>query len=199
MSSRSTLHYPEGTTDFGTATLREPGYAQKELARRGNPVIAEPDAFDLITRPEPVFTRSVQFTVFGTPVAKGRPRAFRSPTGIGMHTPAKTKKYETSVKAAASEAMRGSIPFGRPVRLTLAIVLPIPKSWTKHRQTLARIGCIAATNKPDADNVLKAIKDGMNEIVYEDDAQVVSMAIEKKYGEVPHVAVFVEEIDKEAA
>jgi Holliday junction resolvase RusA-like endonuclease len=95
--------------------------------------------------------------------------------------------------------MHGRIPFGRPVALKVAIYLSIPQSWAKTRQTKARLDIIRATNKPDADNVLKAIKDGMNEIVYEDDSQVVEIAVTKKYAVEPRVDVEVNELSGEAA
>ncbi len=35
--------------------------------------------------------------------------------------------------------------------------------------------------KPDVDNVVKAVLDAMNDCVYVDDAQVYSIAVEKRY------------------
>jgi len=146
-----------------------------------------------------VAARSVAFTVGGVPVAKGRPRASSTPRGIRMHTPEATKRYEATVQGVARVAMLGELPFARPVALTVSIVLPIPKSWSKRRKLLASAGEIAATRKPDADNVLKAIKDGMNGIVYWDDSQVVSIVLTKAYGVLPGVDVSATELDKEVA
>lgn len=194
MTSRTNaLRYPAGTTKVGNCTVP----VEKERVR--NDAVEQPDDFAAASVYEPAPIRSVAFVVAGEPVAKGRPRAFSSSTGIRMHTPKATKAYERSVQAAAGAAMRGAIPFGRPVALYVAIFLPIPASWSKKKQTLARIEVIAATNKPDADNVLKAIKDGMNGIVYEDDSQVVEVAASKKYGTEPRVEVRVQELDKQSA
>jgi Holliday junction resolvase RusA-like endonuclease len=194
MTSRTNaLRYPEGTKTVGTARVR----TEQERVRNDAP--EQPDDFAAVPAHEPSPIRSVAFVVAGEPVAKGRPRAFSSPTGIRMHTPKATKAYERSVQAAAGAAMRGTIPFGRPVALYVAIFLPIPASWPKKKQTLARIEVVAATNKPDADNVLKAIKDGMNGIVFEDDSQVVEVAASKKYGTEPRVEVRVQELDKQSA
>ncbi|GAB7525347.1 RusA family crossover junction endodeoxyribonuclease [Paraburkholderia sp. 2C] len=201
MTSRSTsLRYPEGTKTVGTARVRETGCAQREMQRvSGNVPVREPDEFDRVTLHEPTMLGGVSFMVAGQPVAKGRPRAGITDDGIRMHTPAKTKAYERRIRSAARVAMHGRIPFGRPVALKVSIYLEIPMSWPKTRQTKAKIGVICATNKPDADNVLKAIKDGMNGIVYEDDSQVVDIAVTKKYALEPRVEVEAKEIDGEAA
>nr|WP_175805063.1 RusA family crossover junction endodeoxyribonuclease [Burkholderia ambifaria] len=143
--------------------------------------------------------RSVAFVIDGVPVAKGRPRASSTPRGIRMHTPKATKRYEATVQVAARAAMLGEPPFARPVAMTVSIILPVPASWSNCRKRLACMGEIAATKKPDADNVLKAIKDGANGIVYRDDSQVVSVVVTKAYGEQPRVDVVATELDMEAA
>ncbi|MPW16932.1 RusA family crossover junction endodeoxyribonuclease [Paraburkholderia sp. CNPSo 3157] len=199
--SKNALRYPESAIQGGKfGTARVVGFAEREIERKtGNAPVAEPDDFDAVTLHEPIAKRTVAFTVEGEPVAKGRPRASRTDTGVRMRTPKKTKSYESKIRAAATAAMFGSIPFGRPVALTVSIYLPIPESWSKLRQTKAAQDLIRATNKPDTDNVVKAVKDAMNEIVYEDDSQVVDLVATKKYGREPRVEVEVMELDGEAA
>ncbi|MDR5756484.1 RusA family crossover junction endodeoxyribonuclease [Caballeronia sp. LZ035] len=143
--------------------------------------------------------RTIKFTVAGQPVPKGRPRASRTATGVRMRTPEKTARYERKVKAFAINAMLGGKPIARPVRLKISIVVPIPASWSKPRREKARTGEICATKKPDADNVLKAINDAMNGVVYADDAQVIEIQLSKAYGDEPRVEVAVTEIGREAA
>jgi len=63
--------------------------------------------------------------------------------------------------------------------------MQIPASWSKKRRALAIAGEIWATKKPDADNVLKGLKDGCNGIVWKDDAQVICIELWKTYGEMP--------------
>jgi Holliday junction resolvase RusA-like endonuclease len=190
----------DGVEMVGTSTVNKGGWAAQLMERvTGNAPASEPDDFDAITLHEPAPLRRVLFTVAGTPVPKGRPRAASTPVGIRMHTPKKTATYERKARGSAIVAMNGSKPFARPVSLDVEIIVPIPASWSKKRQTLARIGVIGATKKPDADNVLKAIKDAMNGVVYADDAQVVAITLSKAYGEHPRVEVAVSEIDKESA
>lgn len=155
--------------------------------------------------------RRVEFSVPGQPVAKGRARsvpvmrngkAVTNANGrpvVQHHTPEKTVIFENLVKLAATKAMAGKPPIEGPVELWLDINLQIPSSWSKKRQQLAAAGQVAATKKPDADNVLKAIKDGMNGIVWVDDAQAVEYRISKRYSTAPGVCVSVEQLPLQAA
>ncbi|MBB3006023.1 RusA family crossover junction endodeoxyribonuclease [Cupriavidus alkaliphilus] len=152
----------------------------------------------LFEQPKPLLRR-VAFTIPGQPVAKGRPKFARQGAFVRTYTPEKTASYENLVKLSATQAMSGRPPFDGPVELTLEIRLQIPASWSKKRQQLAEAGQVAATKKPDADNVLKAVKDGMNGIVWIDDAQAVEYRISKRYGTTPGVRVIVEQLPLQAA
>lgn len=58
-------------------------------------------------------------------------------------------------------------------------------------------GAIRPTKKPDCDNVGKVIADSLNGIAYKDDAQIVSMAIDKYFAEIPRVEVEITEVHHE--
>lgn len=132
-----------------------------------------------------IIADSVQFTVPGAPQGKGRARSFVRNGHVGHYTPEKTRTYEGMIRTLAMEAMGMRPPIGGPVQLELVIVMPIPASWPKWKIELALAGKVLPTTKPDADNVAKAAKDGMNGVVWNDDCQVVAAAIEKIYtGEV---------------
>lgn len=141
----------------------------------------------------------IEFVVPGQPVAKGRPKFARRGKGVIAYTPAKTAAYEILVQRAASVAMGGRGPTGRPVKLIVNLSLQVPASWSKKRQTLAISGVIRATKKPDADNVLKGLKDGCNGIVWKDDAQVVQIELSKSYGATPGAWIAVTELEGESA
>lgn len=141
----------------------------------------------------------IEFIVPGQPVAKGRPKFARRGKNVVAYTPAKTAAYESRVQHAAGAAMAGREPTARPVRLVVSLALEVPASWSKKRRALAIAGTIRATKKPDADNVLKGLKDGCNGIVWKDDAQVVSIELSKAYGETPGASVSVVELEGEAA
>lgn len=122
-------------------------------------------------------------------MAKGRPKFARRGAHVVAYTPAATVSYENLVKMAATLAMRGVEPTAGPVALSVRLNMQIPASWSKKRRSLAAAGLIAATKKPDADNVLKGIKDGCNGIIWRDDAQVVRIVLEKQYSETPSAQV----------
>ncbi|KVP19392.1 endodeoxyribonuclease RusA [Burkholderia ubonensis] len=151
----------------------------------------------LIT-PSPIAQR-VEFVVPGKPVAKGRPRFARHGAHVRTFTPEATERYENLVKMAARAAMCETQPYEGPVRLIVNIGLPIPASWSQKRQDAAAAGAIGATKKPDADNVVKALKDGMNGVVYADDGQVVDLWISKRYARVPGVRIEAIELNLKSA
>ncbi len=105
------------------------------------------------------------------------------------YTDKETAAYEAEVKLYARQAMQGRTPFEGPVHLELVIYCPIMPSWTKRKRLAAIAGELLPVCKPDGDNVLKAIKDAMNEVVYGDDKQVCSFVVRKEYSENPRVAV----------
>ena len=141
----------------------------------------------------------IDFMVLGQPVPKGRPKFARRGKSVVAYTPAKTVAYESLVQQAAAAAMEGREPSGRPIKLVVSLALEVPASWSKKRRALALTGEIRATKKPDADNVLKGLKDGCNGIVWKDDAQVVCIELWKAYGATPSASVSVLEIDGESA
>jgi Holliday junction resolvase RusA-like endonuclease len=143
--------------------------------------------------------KQIVFTVPGTPVAKGRAKFARRGNFVSTYTPKETVQYENLVRLAAQEAMAGADPFDRPIALTVAIYLPIPQSWSKKKQEKARVGAVGATKKPDADNVLKALKDGMNGVVYVDDARITDVTLQKRYATSPRVDVIARTLDLEVA
>ena len=132
--------------------------------------------------------RSWSFTVPGPPRGKGRPRF-----GAGhAYTDAKTVAYERTVRDAALLALRGFVLEG-PVAVDLLIVVARPQRL--HRRCDPD-GHIWAPARPDADNVRKAILDGLARH-WKDDAQVCAESTRKVYAErgcPPRVEVTIREL-----
>ncbi|MFZ4823644.1 RusA family crossover junction endodeoxyribonuclease [Pseudomonas putida] len=133
--------------------------------------------------------KPVQFLVPGEPVGKGRPRIGRVGGHARMFTPQKTASYEGLIALAGTEAMAGRTLLEGAVMVEMRIVLAIPQSMSKKRKAMAIAGELFPTKKPDMDNVIKAIYDGLNGVVWKDDVQVVDAFVRKRYGEVPGVHV----------
>ena len=136
---------------------------------------------------------SVNFTVFGNPVAKGRPKFARRGNFVATYTPDKTRKYEEEVRKVATTAMKGQEPLETPLNVYIYIRLPIPQSYSKKRTEACLEGLERPTKKPDLDNYAKAIMDSLNGIVYADDSQVVELHVTKVYATTPAVEIAVSE------
>lgn len=146
----------------------------------------------------------IQFTIPGQPVAKGRPRARivkqkDGPGFVSLYTPAETQAYEAKVSQLAKRAMGATFPSSRPIEVMLELRMQIPVSWSKKKQVAASAGQVRATKKPDADNVLKAVVDACNGIVWADDSQIVVTTVRKLYHAEPCVILAVREVEGEAA
>lgn len=140
----------------------------------------------------------VAFTVPGEPQGKGRPRIGKVGQHARMFTPAKTVAYEGLVAYAAERAMAGRQLLAGPCRIELDVVCTVPASWSLKKQAMACAGDVWPTKKPDADNVLKAVCDGINGVVWNDDTQAVVVAMRKRYGRTPGVSVVVSAIESAA-
>lgn len=118
--------------------------------------------------------------VNGVPVPQGRPRFTR--TGR-VYTPKATAAWHRKVADAAEFALLNApdFPAEAPIGLELSFFLPIPDSWPKWKRDAAARGEVAPTGKPDTDNLTKAVLDGLNGVLFKDDAQVVSITARKEY------------------
>ena len=133
------------------------------------------------------------YLVEGNPVGKGRPKFARRGNFVSTYTPTKTRDYEDLIKDAARQAMGSTELLETPVTVAIYITVPIPASYSKKRTEACLSGSERPIKKPDIDNVAKCFLDAMNEIVYKDDTQVLTLHITKVYGTVGMVEVMVKE------
>lgn len=137
-----------------------------------------------------------RFFVPGVPVAKGRARAtVRRGRGgkvimtkqgqpiIGNYTPAATRNFEAVVKDLALAAIGGPDvqPISEPIDLLVEFRFPIPESWPPWKRQAAADGRLCHTSKPDCSNLVKAIEDACNKVLFVDDGQIVGSAQDKLY------------------
>ena len=128
------------------------------------------------TRPAP--EGWIEIVLDGMPVPKERHRF----GGGRVYGTPRTRRYEKRLREAALAAMAGRAPFSGPVEADLLMVLAVPKGWPKARREAALAGRVLPLRRPDGDNVSKALLDGLNQVVFEDDAQVADLRIRKRYG-----------------
>lgn len=131
----------------------------------------------------------MRISVPGQPQGKGRARAAKTPKGVRMYTPQATVAYEGLIALAGQDVMDGRQRLEGPVYLTVTATFAIPKSRAKK---LAALPIAWHTSKPDGDNILKAVGDGLNGIVWTDDSQLALVKCSKVYGEKPGLDILVE-------
>ena len=128
----------------------------------------------------------IKFTVPGEPVAKGRPRFTRSGHA---YTTRRTAQFENLVRLAYSEKFPDLAPSDGPIELTVDAYFSIPKSWPKKRKEYAADNILQKTSRPDLDNIVKAVSDGLNEVAWRDDAQICELHSWKGFSENPRTEV----------
>ena len=135
---------------------------------------------------------TLQFTIPGPPVGKGRPRFSTAGGKPRSYTPAVTREYEALIAARAAEAMVGRDPLTTPLTVYIYAAMGIPLSWSKGKRQAALEGDIYPA-RPDVDNIAKTVLDGMQGVVFENDSQVTFLKVTKKYAEEGSVTVWISE------
>jgi Holliday junction resolvase RusA-like endonuclease len=113
----------------------------------------------------------IDLVIHGKPVGKARPRFSRRGNKVVTFTPRETQIYEQNIKALAQVAMLGKNMFEGPVKVTI-------KAYFSHKKKTGW-----HVSRPDLDNVVKAILDGLNGVVFADDASVAQLVASKEYGD----------------
>ena len=116
----------------------------------------------------------VTFTVPGLPKGKGR---------------ANIVAYEGLIADSAKQAMAGAQLIEDAAACNIFIYMPVPASWSDKKRRLALEGEFLPTTRPDIYNVVKAVLDGCNGVIWWDDVQVVDLRVRKRYSSTPCVWV----------
>lgn len=130
--------------------------------------------------------RSEVITVFGNPKGKARPRFFRG----HAYTPKATREYEKLF----AEAWGDAEPFDGPISVAITAYFKPPASTRKSDLMDMISGKLKPTKKPDIDNIIKAVLDGLNGVAYRDDSQVAKIKAFKVYDDQPRVEVTISEL-----
>lgn len=133
-----------------------------------------------------MFKFARNFIIPGEPVAKGRPKLSR----YGTYTPKKTKEYEEHIK---QEWRKNGYkePLTGAVMVDITFYRSIQKSSSKAAKTAKLTGKVKPTVKPDLDNYIKAVLDGLNGLAWVDDSQIVNISATKEYSLEPKTVVLI--------
>jgi len=133
----------------------------------------------------------------GDPVPCPRPRA----TGHGVHMPEAYMAWKR--KAAlilANQAIRAGFPMGKgPVRVSVVAIFdrPLSRPASVKKEDWGG-GRVKRWSKPDADNVLKAVCDALQDAgIVSDDCHIEIGSVTRWYGsvgELPSVLISIEEV-----
>lgn len=136
----------------------------------------------------------VSFFIPGEPRALGRHRVTITKGKIHNYDDPKSAEYKNLVAMLASQQMNGMPPMENPISVTITVHRQIPQSWSKKRQREALAGEIRPTSRPDIDNYVKCVFDGINQIVFKDDSQVTHVTARKMYSTTPGMSVVAAEL-----
>lgn len=141
---------------------------------------------------------TLHFTIPGVPVAQprakattvgGKPRLYEAGKQHAIHT------FKAAAMLAARAALPGNQCLVDPLRISVQFVFARPGRLTRKKDPAWRLPMAA---KPDIDNLLKAVLDGLNGVVWADDRQVCQVADASKWyaatGESPQTTVLVERL-----
>lgn len=129
----------------------------------------------------------IRFTAYGIPQPKGSTKAFVV-KGKAVTTSDNTKLrpwHEVVAYVAQGYRPRDGLLQG-PVVVELLFYLLRPKSVSMKKRPLPTV-------KPDLDKLTRGVCDALKGTIYGDDSQVVSMKVDKVYGNPPRVEVSVRE------
>ena len=108
------------------------------------------------------------------PVACPRPRVTR----FGVYYPKKYQEYKNYLELYLKSLNIKKLE-EKALYLNIVFNIQIPNSLSKKKKL--ELNGTYVIKKPDIDNYLKSIMDGMNGIIYKDDNQIASINIIKKY------------------
>jgi len=120
------------------------------------------------------------------PMPAPRPRVTR----YGTYNDPKYTAYKHAIALQCKRHF--TEPISGPVKMELVFQFKTPKSWSR-KKAEAAINRGAHTQKPDADNLGKGVKDALNGIAYIDDAQIASLSIVKVWGDRDMIVIDIEE------
>lgn len=133
----------------------------------------------------------IEFVIPGKPYAQKRARSgYVKALGRAVTYDHKdNRSFAEAVRAIAVPHFPA--PFEGPVRVTIKAVFEPAPSWSKRKRAAALAGRWH-TQRPDRDNLEKAVLDALKRIAWADDAQVACGSCTKVWGDTAQTIVTVE-------
>ncbi len=125
--------------------------------------------------------KQLRFVIPGPPLSWAR----AGRRGARTFTPRPQRAQMEAAKWAALSAMgvHRKLWWERACEVEVVAYFKPAKSWPKWQQAAAIEGTYPHTKKPDADNIVKLIKDALSGVVYRDDSLVVDQIGRKRFAD----------------
>ena len=134
----------------------------------------------------------VRVTILVEPTPKARPRHTAKSGRVITYTPEKTRVAEARIQTRIQDVLlEKGIWFseGMPIHMEATFYRLKPKSTSKRVKL--------PVTSPDLDNYTKLLTDALEKYVYNNDSQITTMFVKKRYGSPPRIELTLEE-DSEA-
>lgn len=141
----------------------------------------------------------MEIVIYGEPVPQGRPKFARIGNHVHAYDPEKSKTYKQLVRFWVTQHLKKIDdwkPFENALCVDLTFYLGIPTSWSKQKRIQAAQGVIRPiVRNGDIDNMVKAILDANNGLLWVDDCIITDLSARKRYtGELARVVIKITEV-----
>ena len=134
----------------------------------------------------------MRITIPIEPVSQLRPRATSRGGYTRVYDPPKVKAYKDNVRKFLED-----YPIKKFSDVELDVktkfYLPVQKSISKKERELRLSNVHRPKVKADLDNLAKSLLDALNGLVWDDDARIVHLELDKYYAEQPRIEIEVHE------
>lgn len=130
------------------------------------------------------------------PVSQARPRIVSKPFPR-MYDTKEVKTYKEDLKRLSQDYMvkLGIDPLEGSLEIRVIFYRSIQKSISKKEHLRRQFWRSLPEVKPDVDNYIKSFLDGLNGVIWRDDAQITDIQAKKRYSEKPRIELEVFKIE----
>lgn len=136
----------------------------------------------------------IEATIYGEPIPQARPRFAN---GHAYESP-RSRTYKQLARFWLTQRLKketGWKPLETALVVDIAFYMAVPISWSKKRKEDALNGVIRpVARNGDIDNLIKAILDAGNCLLWADDTFITDISAHKRYGAVARTEITVREV-----
>ncbi len=141
-------------------------------------------------------SKTIHLFIPGNPVPQGRPRACIRGKHASVYEDAKSKDWKKTIAVHARASVTEDFTqndsghwnkwklIDTAIKLNVEFRLLRPKSVSVKKRP-------EPTTRPDLDNLIKAVKDALNGVLWRDDSQIIELEAKKVYDNPPGVDITV--------